>query len=65
MTAAALLEGARMKQADVSRMLARLAEYGLVVSARPSKRSMPGRPPLLWRAAGDSPAWDLLRLTGK
>jgi predicted ArsR family transcriptional regulator len=61
-TAAALLEGARMKQADVSRMLARLADYGLVVSTRPSESSRRGRPPLLWRASGNSPAWDLLHL---
>jgi hypothetical protein len=62
MTAAALLEGAHMKQADVSRMLTRLADYGLVLSARPSEHSLPGRPPLLWRAAESSPAWDALHL---
>lgn len=60
MTAADLLEGARMKQADVSRALSRLAEYGLVLSARTVTSSRPGRPPLLWRAAADSPAWELL-----
>ena len=62
MTAADLVEGARMKQADVSRVLARLADYGLAVGARPSEHSMPGRPPLLWRADEDSPAWALLCL---
>ena len=61
-TASALLDGARMKQADVSRMLARLADYGLVASTRPIESSRPGRPPVLWRASGDSPAWELLHL---
>jgi hypothetical protein len=50
-----------MAQADLSRVLTRLADFELIAGKRPQKPAGPGRPAVTWQATS-SPAWEVLRL---
>jgi predicted ArsR family transcriptional regulator len=63
MTQAELSERTGIAQADVSRLVTRLAEHGVIWGERAQSPGSSGRPATLWRNT-TSRVWEILKLLG-
>lgn len=58
-SASALHDATGIKQADLSRLLRRLADAGMIRAERSARSGAAGRPPMTWHPA-QSPGWEAL-----